>query len=150
DNFQVRANVGYTDAYYTHLDPSTISSTPFASVTLNNLLPKTPRWKISIQPQYDLPLANGDDLLFQAQYTHVSKEANDAENTPLLMRPTLDLLDMSIRYSFHDDKYAITVGGTNITDKRYITIGSHNYAAGFVDATYDPPAQWYITGDVKF
>ena len=150
DNFMIRANVGYTDAYYTHLDPSTISSIPEQSVLLNYMLPKTPRWKLSIQPQYDMPLANGDDLLFQAAYTHVTKEANDAENTPLLMRPTLDLLDMSVRYSFHDDKYAITVGGTNITDKRYITIGSHNYAAGFVDATYDPPAQWYITGDVKF
>jgi iron complex outermembrane receptor protein len=145
----IRANVGYTDAYYTHLDSSVISPVPFASVTLNSLLPKTPKWKININPQYYMPLGSGYSLLLQASYTHTSREANDAENTPLLMRPALDLLDLSARFSFHDDKYGITIGGTNVGDKRYITIGSHNYAAGFVDATYDPPAQWYATFDVK-
>jgi iron complex outermembrane receptor protein len=149
DNLMIRANVGYTDAYYTHLDTSVVSVVPLASVTINSLLPKTPKWKININPQYYMPLGNGYSLLLQASYTHVSREANDAENTPLLMRPAVDLLDASVRFSFHDDKYGITVGGTNITDKRYITIGSHNYAAGFVDATYDPPAQWYATFDVK-
>ncbi|HEY1961463.1 MAG TPA: TonB-dependent receptor [Rhizomicrobium sp.] len=149
DNLMIRANVGYTDAYYTHLDQSVASVVPLASVTLNSLLPKTPKWKININPQYYMPLGSGYSLLLQASYTHTSREANDAENTPLLMRPALDLLDLSARFSFHDDKYGITIGGTNVGDKRYITIGSHNYAAGFVDATYDPPAQWYATFDVK-
>ncbi|HEY4114432.1 MAG TPA: TonB-dependent receptor [Rhizomicrobium sp.] len=155
DNFMVRANIGYTDAYYTHLDPAVVARDslgniiPEATVTLNKMLPKTPKWKISINPQYDIPIGNGDDLLLQAAYTHISREANDAENTPLLMRPAVDLLDLSVRYAFHDDKYAVTLGGTNVGDKRYITIGSHNYAAGFVDATYDPPAQWYAKFDIK-
>lgn len=149
DNFLLRANIGYTDAYYTSLDPAVVSVVPLASVTLDSLLPKTPKWKININPQYTIPMDNGNDILLQASYTHISKEANDAENTPLLMRPDLDLLDLSVRYSFHDNKYAITLGGSNVTGKRYITIGSHNYAAGFVDATYDPPAQWYATFDIK-
>ena len=148
DHFSFRANVGYLDAYYTKLDPSVISVVPYASVLLTNKLPKTPKWKISFGPQYDIPIGN-NDLLLQAQYTYVGTLYNDAENTPLLRRPASDLLDLSARFSFHDDKYAITVGGTNVTDKRFVTIGSHNYAAGFVDATYNAPGAWYATFDVK-
>jgi iron complex outermembrane recepter protein len=76
-------------------------------------------------------------------YTHVSSMYNDSLNTPLLKRPTLDLLDASAHVSFDDGKYVVTVGGTNLTDKRYITVGSVNYGAGFVDGTYSAPAEWY-------
>ncbi len=70
---------------------------------------------------------------------------NDTLNTELLKRPTTDTLDMSVQVSFDNDKYAVIAGGKNITDARFITVGSVNYGAGFVDATYNGPAEWYLT-----
>ena len=85
-----------------------------------------------------------------ASYTYTSEMYNDAENTPLLRRKPVNMLDASAHYLFNDGKYDVAVGGTNIFDERYIFSGSHNYAAGFVDATYSPPAEWYASITAKF
>ena len=145
EGFNLRGNVGYIDAYYYKLDPSVGTS-----ITLQSKLPKTPMWKININPEYDRDLGNGRSLQLQASYTHTSSLYNDSLNTPLLKRPSLDLLDLSARVTFGDGKYAVQVGGTNITDKRYITEGSLNYAAGFVDASFNAPAEWYATFRLKY
>jgi iron complex outermembrane receptor protein len=141
----LRANAGYIDAYYYQLDPSVGTA-----ITLQSKLPKTPMWKLNINPEYDRDLGDGRALQLQMAYTHTSSLYNDSLNTPLLKRPSLDLIDMSAQVTFANGKYAIAVGGTNITDKRYITEGSLNYAAGFVDASYNAPAEWYMTFRLKY
>ena len=143
--FSVHGSLGYIDAYYTSLDPSVVSVVPLSSITLNSKLPKTPKWKININPDYSVDLGGGMALDAQLSYTYTASMYNDSLNTPLLKRPALNLLDAFVQFSFGDGRYSLTAGGTNITDRRYITIGSVNYAAGFVDATYDPPAEWYLT-----
>jgi iron complex outermembrane receptor protein len=153
--FLLKANVGYLDAAYTSLDPSVVAVDslgfviPQSTITLNSKLPKTPKWKININPQYYRDLGNGRALQVQVSYTHTSSMYNDTLNTELLKRQATDTFDASVQVSFDNDKYAVTVGGTNITDQRFITIGSVNYAAGFVDATYNPPAEWYLSLRVK-
>ena len=142
--FLLKANAGWIDAKYTALDPSVGTA-----VTLNSKLPKTPKFKVNINPQYFRDLGNGRALTAQVSYTHTSSLYNDSLNTPLLKRPATDTVDASVQVSFADDKYAITVGGTNITDERFATIGSVNYAAGFVDATFNAPAEWYLSLRVK-
>jgi len=145
NGFSVRGNVGYIDAYYYKLDPSL-----GGSVTFQSKLPKTPMWKININPEWDHELGGGKALQIQGSYTHTSSLYNDSLNTLLLKRPELDLIDLSAQMTFADGKYAIAVGGTNVTDKRYITEGSLNYAAGFVDASYNAPAEWYATFRLKY
>ncbi len=149
--FSAHAALGYIDAYYTSLDPSVHPNPPdpFSDITLHSKLPKTPMWKINVNPEWDHDLGNGQALQAQVSYTHTSSMYNDSLNTPLLKRPSLDLIDASVRFSFADDKYSVAVGGTNLTDRRYITVGSVNYAAGFVDGTYSPPAEWYARFDIK-
>lgn len=144
DGFVLHGNAGYINAYYTSLLPAAAGA-----VTLQSHLPKTPKWKININPEYDRDMGNGQAFQAQASYTHVTSLYNDSLNTPLLRRPTLDLLDASVQYSFDNGRYSVAVGGTNITGRRYITTGSVNYAAGFVDGTYSAPAEWYATLKIK-
>lgn len=151
NGFMLNANVGYIDAEYTRLDPSVVAVdgggavVPQESIFLNSKLPKTPKWKFSVNPQYNVDLGNGRFLMAQLTWTHTSSMYNDTLNTELLKRPTTDTLDMSVQVSFDNDKYAVIAGGKNITDARFITVGSVNYGAGFVDATYNGPAEWYLT-----
>ena len=146
NGFTAHASVGYLDAYYTRLDPSVHPATPdpASDITLASKLPKTPMWKVNINPQYEAEIGDGMDLLLQAAYTHVSTVYNNSLNTPLLKRPTMDLLDASVQVSFANDRYSVQLGGTNLTNKRYITTGQTNFAAGIISGSYSPPAEWYL------
>ncbi len=118
--------------------------------TLRGLLPKTPRWKYSLSPTYKANLPNGGSLRLGLDFTHTSEMANDAINTSLLMRPVTNVLNASLTYASPDARYELTLGGTNITDDRFLTTGNQDTTASIIYGTYNPPAEWYVTGRVKF
>ena len=107
-------------------------------------LPKTPKWKLTFDPSYDLALPNEAIIRFLPAYTYTSEMYNDSLNTPLLRRPATRNLDMSIHYISPDTLYDFAIGGTNLTNDRYVTAGSPNYGAGEVGAYYNPPIMWYL------
>jgi iron complex outermembrane receptor protein len=149
------ATGGFMDAYYTSLAPGINAGQscvqPFqACITTSSLLPKTPRWKYSLSPTYRVGLPNAASLRFGLDFTHTSVIANDAINTSLLMRPVTNLLNASMTYASPDDKYELAIGGTNVTDDRFLTTGNQDTTASIIYGTYNPPAEWYVTGRVKF
>jgi iron complex outermembrane receptor protein len=153
--FSLAATGGFIDAYYTFLAPGINSGQscvqPFeACITLSSLLPKTPRWKYSLSPTYTTGLPNGASLRLGIDFTHTSEIANDAINTSLLMRPVSNIMNASLTYASPEDRYEFTVGGTNITDDRFLTTGNQDTTASIIYGTYNPPAEWYLTGRVKF
>jgi iron complex outermembrane receptor protein len=143
DGFSVNANAGYIDAYYTQILAG-------AAGTTGSKLPKTPKWKFNLSPEYDFSLANDSSLRLIGSWTHVSSMFNDVQNTALLARPTVDIFDASVTYISPDDHYEVVVGGTNISDVRYLTTGQPQYAGGLVYGTYSAPAEWYLTLRYKF
>jgi iron complex outermembrane receptor protein len=153
--FSLAATGGFIDAYYTFLAPGINAGQscvqPFQGcITTSSLLPKTPRWKYSVSPTYKAGLPNGGSLRLGIDFTHTSEMANDAINTSLLMRPVTNVMNTSLTYAAPDARYEITVGGTNITDDRFLTTGNQDTTASIIYGTYNPPAEWYITGRVKF
>jgi iron complex outermembrane receptor protein len=70
---------------------------------------------------------------------------NDSLNTDNLVRPAVDNWNASIRYKWDDGKYEFAVGGTNLSDERYLVTGSINDAAGEHVGTYSRPREWYAT-----
>jgi iron complex outermembrane receptor protein len=87
---------------------------------------------------------------FAVDYTHTSSMYNDAINTSLLRRPDTDIVNPSVTYMSPNDRYEIVVGGTNITDDRYLTTGNQDTSGGLIYGTYNAPAEWYITLRGKF
>ena len=140
----IGANVGYTDAKYTFLSPFV------TGVTLASKLPKTPKWKFSLSPQYTIGLGTRGAILISADYTHTTSLFNDTENTPLISRPSTDQLNASITYQAPKDHWSLSVGGTNLTNDRYLNVGYSNPAAGMEIGTYNRPVEWYATARVKF
>jgi iron complex outermembrane receptor protein len=49
-----------------------------------------------------------------------------------------------------DGRLTFTVGGTNLSDKRYITTGQPQIAGGVIFGTYNPPREWYATLGMKY
>jgi len=130
---------GYIDAKYTEINPLVIG------ITTDSELPKTPEFKINFGPTLDFNLGNGGALRFAVDYTYTDGMMNDSLNTVELERPSTENLNAAIRYMSPSDKYEFVVGGTNLTDDRYLVTGSINDAAGERVGTYNPPMQWYVT-----
>lgn len=108
-------------------------------------LPKTPKYKFTIDPEWDLALHNDAMIRFLASFTYTAEMWNDSLNTPELHRPATRDLSASIHYVAPKGLYDVAFGGTNLTDQRYVTAGSPNVGAGEVGGYYNPPRQWYIS-----
>jgi iron complex outermembrane receptor protein len=141
--FSLNGGIGYMDAGYTEVNAG-------AAATTGRYLPKTPRLKISIDPEAHTKLPNGATWRLGFDYTHTSEMYNDVQNTPLLERPKLDLVNASTAIVAPNGKVTFTVGGSNLTDKRYITTGQPQIAGGVIYGTYNAPREWYATIGVKY
>ncbi len=152
DGFTINASIGHLDAKYTSvLAPAQVAANPFqAGVFPGADLPKTPKWKFNISPRYEAAFKNGGKLIFIADYTHSSSLWNDTERAYLLQRPGTDILNGSVTYKEPGDHWDLTVGGTNLTDTRYLVTGQAQIAGGQIYGTYSRPREWYVKLGLKF
>jgi iron complex outermembrane receptor protein len=142
-HFSLNGSVGYQDARYTEINQ-------YAVATTGRYLPKTPKLKIALSPDVHTLLSNGATVRLGVDYTHTSEIYNDVEDDALLRRPTEDLFSASAGIIAPNGKVTFTVGGTNLTDRRFITTGQYNAAGGTVYGTYNAPREWYATLAVKY
>jgi len=108
-------------------------------------LPKTPKWKFAFNPSWDYTLKSDAIIRFLPIFTYTSELWNDSLNTPGLRRPPTHILDASLHYISPDGAYDFAIGGTNLTDDRFITAGAVNYGAGVGQGYVNPPRMWYIS-----
>ncbi|MDE2597445.1 MAG: TonB-dependent receptor [Sphingomonadales bacterium] len=145
--FTVNASIGYLDATYTRVDkgaqvaPATGLFGDYGVVP-GATLPKTPKWKFNISPRYEADLASGAKVILLADYTHTTSLKNDTEGYFLLMRPATDMLGASIQYKAPAN-WSLTIGGTNLTNNRYLVTGQAQFAGGQAYGTYSRPREWY-------
>ncbi len=148
----INASVGLIDAEYIDvLGPAQVAPNPLqAGVIPGADLPKTPDFKFNVSPRYEFNMGNGAIVTLLADYTHTSSMWNDTERTFLLQRPSTDILNLSASYEEPNGRWNVTVGGTNITDERYLTTGQAQIAGGQIYGTYSRPAEWYARLGVNF
>jgi iron complex outermembrane recepter protein len=137
-HFSLSGNVGYLDAKYTEIST-------FAQATTGSSLPKTPRLKFTLSPDAHTNLPNGATLRLGVDYTHTAEMFNDVQNTPLLARPKEDMFNASTAITAPNGKVTLTLGGTNLSDRRFITTGQPQIAGGVIFGTYNAPREWYAT-----
>jgi len=156
DGLTINGSVGYLDAYYTSVDAG-VNTPPDpdpvfgrSGVIKGATLPKTPKWKFNISPRYEIDLGNHGSVVLLADFTHTTSLKNDTEGYFLLVRPSTDLLNASVQYRAPGDHWTLTVGGTNLTDERYLVTGQAQFAGGQAYGTYSRPAEWYARLGVNF
>jgi iron complex outermembrane receptor protein len=121
-----------------------------AEQTTGRYLPKTPRLKVSLSPDLHARLANGAMLRLGVDFTHTAEIFNDVQNTWVIRRPKEDVVNLSAAIASPDGKASLTVGGTNLTDRRFITTGIQDDTRGVIYGDYSPPREWYATVGVKY
>jgi iron complex outermembrane recepter protein len=146
--------LGYTDAVYTSLDPAVAVTSGAnalqAGAIVGSVLPKTPKWKVNFSPRYKIELGNGGSVTLLGDYTFISKQTNNVERTFALNRPSVSILNASLTYRDPGDQYSVTVGGTNLTNTRYVTSGSAIPAFGAIIGSFSRPVEWYARLGFKF
>jgi iron complex outermembrane receptor protein len=108
-------------------------------------LPKTPKFKGFVGPQYAFSLPTGAGLLLNADVTYITQEYNDIGNTWQLARPGMSLFNASVTYQAPGKQWEVAVGGTNLSDKRYVVSGQNQGGVAVIDASYNAPREWYAT-----
>ncbi|CCA90680.1 TonB-dependent receptor (plasmid) [Novosphingobium sp. PP1Y] len=143
--FGLTAGIGYLDAHYTKMSPG-------ATIPVTNDLVNAPEWSVSLGANYRHELANGSAFTLNGDYNYKSSTSPDAENSPYLRSGNVGLLNGSLAFDDADDRWGVTFGVKNITDKRFVVGGydqSGPNAIGYVGVGYSPPRQWYLTLRVK-
>jgi iron complex outermembrane recepter protein len=135
--------VGYMDAKYLEVNP-------YASETTGPYLPKTPRLKLSLSPDVHTRLWNGATVRVVADFTHTAEIYNDVQDTWILRRPKEDIVNCSAALETPNGKASLTLGGSNLTDRRFITTGIEDFTRGVVYGDYSPPREWYAGVSVKY
>ena len=136
------ANAGFMDAYYTSILPP-------AKPTTGPVLPKTPKWKITVGPEWHTAFNDGKILRIGADYTYTARMFNDVENQQIIARSATNIVNARISMSSADDRLTLTIGGTNLTNDRYLTTGNNNFAAGVATGYYSAPHEWFATLGLK-
>ena len=160
------ANFGYTDAKYTHLNnvgdnsfnltltscperlPSTGPNSRYNNPNVQNgacSLPKTPKFKFYFGPQYLIELQHMGQLQFNVDWTRTSPLYNDIGNTAELRRPTTNIVNASVTFREPKDRWEVSVGGSNLTNQRYVVSGQNQGGVAVIDAVYSDPTEWYAT-----
>jgi len=131
------------DAYYRSVNPN-------AAAFTGPELPKTPKWKVSLSPEAHTTVGNGAVLRASVDYSYTSHMFNDVQNTPLLERGAVDMVNARTSLTSPSGKIVVTLGATNLTDKRYITTGQPQIAGGVIFGTYNPPREYYASLGLKY
>jgi iron complex outermembrane receptor protein len=156
--FSMNAAFGYTHAEYTRLNNVTdngavltLNSCPLRTSDPNSAcdLPKTPKYKFYVGPQYTTNLAGGSTLTFNADWTYTAKLFNDLGNEELLKRDATNIVNASITYGAPEDRWQFTIGGTNLSDERYIVSGQNQGGVAVIDSVYNRPREWFASVKVS-
>ena len=153
----VNASVGYLDATFSTLSAS-VSQPAVAGpipglregAVVGGQLPKTAKWSLNLSPRYEVDLPSGASVVLLADWSHKSAVCNDVARYLPLRRPAIDLINASVSYREPQGHWDVTVGATNLTDKRYLVSGGANDAAGVYFGSYSRPREWYARFGFKF
>jgi len=144
DNVLFVGNLGILNAEYSSFDTERLEAEGFTlRVDENSMLLNAPDMSFGL----GLDLTTTQDVEkgrfgLHIDYNFRSDVANDVENTPLLIQEGFGLLNGYVYYEPAGRKWKLTVGGTNLTDERYINAGTFNPSLGNTFATYGRPVEW--------
>lgn len=153
----INGSIGYLDASFTELSASVSQPAvagPIPGLRLGALvggqLPKTSKWSLNISPRYQVELSGGGSIVLLADWTHKTAVWNEVARYLPLRRPAVDLINASVAYREPEGRWDITLGGTNLTDKRFLVSAGANDAAGVYFGSYNRPREWYARFGFKF
>jgi iron complex outermembrane receptor protein len=152
--FGIDLGLGYTDFHYDSLSNALLQSEATllpggGLIDLSSMQAYTPRWSGSLgfSARIDTPLGT---FTPRVDASIRSLTFFDAANT--IGQPAYEVYNTSLRFSDRSNRFNVTAGVNNLSNKVYRVSGASAFYAtpGYVDVTYAPPRQWFIEGSTSF
>lgn len=133
ENLMFYLSSGYLDSEWKNVPPEhPASSRPDAQ------LKQVPEFHYKLGGSYTASLAAGS-LTFGANYLWSEEIPRDIQNAPSVTTPRYNTLDAFAAFTTYDDKWRLTLGGRNLTDEEYWTMGVNS-----LSRWYAPEATWSL------
>ncbi len=113
DQISINGSVGYLDSEIRRVDPGTIGIAVGDSPAL------TPKWTVSVAPKVSMPLANGDQLTFNVDYSYRAKMFGQSINRAAELLKGRSLVGFSADYEALGRGWTLGIYGKNIFNKVY-------------------------------
>jgi iron complex outermembrane receptor protein len=138
------ASLGYIDNEYTELDDVEPNG-----VTLDSKFPKTPKWSLTLSPQYSFSVGAGR-IILRADYSYRSKVFNDISNSPLVTQEAYGLLGSRLVFVPSSESWELALFGTNLTNEEYLVHGIFIPSLGPAIGVGGRPREWGLTTKLRF
>jgi iron complex outermembrane receptor protein len=143
ENWHLYGNLAWLDAEYDEY------ITAGVDVSDNQRFTNAPEFSGAINLEYTTPLANGGDLSARVGYTYQSEVWPTTDLSPLIRQEGYGLVNAGVIWNV-DDRWMLSLQGTNLTDEEYRTTGYNIAAYGVVTGFYGAPRQYSLTARYSF
>ena len=175
DNFTLGANIAYlharytdfcadTDGVFTDGSPEPGQCGPAVPVLLGGVpngtfavptdstgldLANAPKWSGSLSADYVIPVSFGEIKLHSDARYSTRFNTWGRDNDPGYYRKEVVLVNASIAVAGEDDKWKVTLYGSNLTDQKVIS-GAISAGATPIQQFYQPPREFGVDVAFKF
>lgn len=139
------ASYGYVDAKYKDFE----ATVPFPQ---SNEAVETPKHTVALSGEYSMTLTDSLNLVPRLDWSYKSGLFHDIFNAPLGYQKGYGILNGRISLESDDNKWAVSLSVTNITNRWY-TVGSQNTTGpgfGMENRLYGDPREWRLSGRFSF
>jgi iron complex outermembrane receptor protein len=147
----IEGSLGYLDDSFDSVTPIVVpGQTVTATVTPANSLPFTPEWQGNIGVGYDIAI--GDSTVTpRVNLSYTDSQFFDAANSlEVAQSDDVTLLNASVTWELGGWK--LKGGVNNLTDEQYRVAGNSSFStsAGYAEAIYSRPRNWFVSAQFDF
>ena len=136
DNFDLSLSYAYLDATFDEFMEGGVDYS-------GNRISRAPEHKVSVTPSYRIPLENGAEVKFAADYNYTSKIFDDNSNQPPELREETHFIDARMVVDGLPNGWGVSVWGKNLTDERARVWQAIFLGANF--GAFNPPRTYGVT-----
>jgi iron complex outermembrane receptor protein len=157
--FTIDASIAYLHSEFTEffskdpLDPALFgpggASVPDQDLS-GNATRMSPKWSITVHPEYEIMVANGGSISLGANFAYKSKQYHTEFNDDRLAQDGYVMLDANIRYESPDGRFSANAWVQNLTDE-LVYAGSFSVSTSrAIGGTLMPPRTYGLTLGYQF
>jgi len=152
--FTLDASIAYLHSEFTEffskdpLDPALFgpggASVPDSDLS-GNATRMSPRWSVTVHPEYEFMLSNGGAISLGANFAYKSKQYHTEFNDDRLSQDGYVMLDANLRYESPDGRFSANAWVQNLTDE-LVYAGSFSVSTSrAIGGTLMPPRTFGLT-----
>jgi iron complex outermembrane recepter protein len=143
EHWLISGNLAWLDAEYDEYITAGVNVADAQRFT------NAPEFSGAINLEYRTPLANGGDFSARVGYSYQSEVWPTTDLSPLIRQEGYGLVSAGAIWNI-DDRWQLSLQGSNLTDKEYRTTGYNIASYGVLTGFYGPPRQYSLTARYSF